>query len=301
MLPFFFSLIDNRFLAEVAAASLQNSMDPDNLGRVFAPTLFRAPPSSKDVDPLIAFQEVNLQKNVIKFLISQQMNHDGGLSISSFQFNNRMMSRIQRGNDDESGEEVDLPVKSDHHSQTREDISLQEQLLDDRNGDGDHWNDDVLAESGIDERCCIVSYDLREELGMHSLHDHTRDDIMATAHQQLRQFRLEQNSLPNSDSPNDDLQPPVSPLVPLNDHVSSIPGDESKQQNLVEELRERSESTERYSTSLPRDQLLNDAREQVRQFLLERERDTKEEEVSVPLSTSNDLEIKEAESPDSSL
>jgi hypothetical protein len=174
-------------------------MDPDNLGRVFAPTLFRPLPSSQEMDPITAFQEVNLQKVVIKYLISQYLDQTAELSISSFQLNDRMMSRMNRGQEednDEEDEEGEGGLEK-HGVLTHEEVlpRCPEQLLQDKtpfetsNVAQNELSDELERadyESGEDERYCIVSSDLRSE---------TRPDISSLRLSKPLSFTLEEMEL----------------------------------------------------------------------------------------------------------
>jgi hypothetical protein len=130
-------------------------MDSDNLGRVFAPTLFRAPPSSKETDPLVAFHEVNLQKVVIKYLISQSLNENAVLSFSSFQLNDRMMNRLQRDQEEEQEEEEEDEGQGqegegqgqEREGQGQEEAEGQGQMIDEK----DHLEDSEAKRACCDE------------------------------------------------------------------------------------------------------------------------------------------------------
>lgn len=121
-------------------------MDSDNLGRIFAPTLFRSldfqlpstssttmqsQSQSSNVDPMMAFVEVNLQKTILKHLLSVHMNKNTVLKLSTIKLTDKMLTRFARGNTQESEE-------NEENSE----------------------NKDIESENF--ERKCIVSYDLRK-------------------------------------------------------------------------------------------------------------------------------------------
>jgi hypothetical protein len=189
-------------------------MDPDNLGRVFAPTLFRPLPSTQEVDPIAAFQEVNLQKVVIKFLISQYLDQTAELSISSFQLTDRMMSRLNRGQDTE--EEEDPKADPQEEENRKGTLDFDDEILQDRTpfevpidslcvpeeGKADNESDVSVTGSEEEERCCIVSTDLRAEtshtvtslrltepLSLEEMEMNPRDEMYAAALNQFRHHR----------------------------------------------------------------------------------------------------------------
>ena len=134
-------------------------MDSDNLGRIFAPTLFRpyqlqqSPNSSpttqsqsSNIDPMMIFVEVNLQKTILKHLISTYMNKNTVLKLSTIKLTNKMLTRLNRGGGGGGGNEeneVEI-VEEMNQKQSNPQIESKEIELDEI------------------ERRCIVSYDLRK-------------------------------------------------------------------------------------------------------------------------------------------
>lgn len=200
--------------------------------------------------------------------------------MSTFQINDRMMSRLHRGNDDDSDEQKDDSRKPENHV---EEQPKEENLLD-LSGDLNGHEETIIHHrslSGADERYCIVSYDLREETANETaathLDEQTREDLLASAQKQLREYRHHQQSegspslpaatenplIPN-DNPNDEYRN-------FREEMHDLALKNIQRYELEDELRERSQSTDRYPDHLSRNELLNDACQQVRQFLSERD------------------------------
>mmetsp|Transcript_5552 Transcript_5552/g.8449 ORF Transcript_5552/g.8449 Transcript_5552/m.8449 type:complete len:453 (+) Transcript_5552:9-1367(+) len=83
------------FLSEIAAESLENNMDADNLSRIFSPTLFRSPVLSENT--MEVFADIGVQTAVLKTLITNRMKKSGGLELSGLKLSEKMSDRLRDG------------------------------------------------------------------------------------------------------------------------------------------------------------------------------------------------------------